>query len=79
MKHYSYQIKELILAIVILVPLGIGLTLWGHDPSARYTLLIGGAFVWFIASIFILATHRGPKHKSWLGPFLRGRRGKADG
>jgi hypothetical protein len=72
--RYSYQLKEVVLALVVFGPVALGLLYWGHDSTTKAVLLIGGALTFLMASLFLLATHKGPKTRSWLAPLMHPRK-----
>jgi ABC-type dipeptide/oligopeptide/nickel transport system permease subunit len=66
MRNIPYQLKEAILAIVIIVIAGLSLDRWGHDMTNRLAIIFGAIALFAWAHFFILVRHKGPRVKSWL-------------
>ena len=66
MRNIPYQLKELLLAAVIIVLAGLCLDRWGHDLTNRLAIIFGAIALFAWVHFFVLTRHKGPKSKSWL-------------
>ena len=66
MRDIPYQLKELLLAVVIIGAALFALDRWGHDLTNKLAIIFGALALFAWAHFFILARHKGPKVKSWL-------------